>query len=314
MNLNRQALEVCRQLTDNASQLRVEPVTLGNGTRVIDCGINVPGGLQAGLLLARCCLADMGRIDIVSGESSLWSGPYVQVVTDQPVAGCMACQYAGWEVKNNDFFAMGSGPMRAAANREKIFEDIGYVEKPEVAVGVLESRALPTAAVAGMLARDCGVSERDLVLLVAPTASQAGTIQVVSRSVETAMHKLYELDFDLDRVESGWGIAPLPPVAGNDLAGIGRTNDAILYGTQVVLSVRGDDESLEQIGPQVPSTSSADHGEVFSSIFSRYDNDFYKIDPLLFSPAVVTLSNLDTGRSFSYGELVPGLVQQSFSE
>jgi methenyltetrahydromethanopterin cyclohydrolase len=135
---------------------------------------------------------------------------------------------------------------------------------------------------------------------------------VVARSVETALHKLHELKFDLHRVESGWGVAPLPPPAADDLAGIGRTNDAILYGSRVTLWVRGDDDSLQAIGPKIPSSSSADHGEPFAEIFRRAGHDFYKIDPLLFSPALVTLSNLDTGNSFTFGRVESNVVQRSF--
>ena len=95
---------------------------------------------------------------------------------------------------------------------------------------------------------------------------------------------------------SAHGTAPVPPVAADDLAAIGRTNDAILYGARVVLSVTGDDDSLAAIGPKVPSSSSHDHGEPFAAIFARYNNDFYAVDPHLFSPAEVVFQNLETGR------------------
>ena len=130
-------------------------------------------------------------------------------------------------------------------------------------------------------------------------------VQVVSRSVETALHKLAELKFDLSRIQSAQGTAPLPPVARDDLAAIGRTNDAVLYGGRVVLYVTGDDASLEQIGPQVPSSSSRDHGEPFAAIFARYNHDFYAVDPLLFSPAEVVFQNMETGRSHAFGGIHP---------
>jgi len=177
---------------------------------------------------------------------------------------------------------------------------------------VLESRHMPPSDVIELIARDCGVQPAAVTLLVAPTASQAGTVQIVARSIETALHKLCELGFDLSRVESGWGVAPLPPVAGDDLAAIGRTNDAILYGGEVTLWVRGDDASLEAIGPRIPSNASPDHGQPFREIFERYDRDFYRVDPQLFSPATVTLANLDTGRCRRFGETMPEVLQRSF--
>lgn len=313
VQLNRLAFQASRHLFDAAESLRLERHTIAAAT-VLDCGIAVPGSIEAGRLLASVALADLARVEIVPGPAHLHSGPFVQVTTDQPLAACMASQYAGWEIREGDFFAMGSGPMRAAANREKIFEDIGFAEKPSSAIGILETREMPTAAVVRSLASACNVAPADLVLLVAPTASQAGTLQVVARSVETALHKLYELGFDLDRIESGWGLAPLPPVAADDLEAIGRTNDAILYGGQVTLWTRGDDASLEAIGPQIPSRSSEDYGEPFVKIFARYDHDFYRIDRHLFSPALVRLVNLDSGRSFSFGECLPEVLQSSFGD
>jgi methenyltetrahydromethanopterin cyclohydrolase len=155
------------------------------------------------------------------------------------------------------------------------------------------------------------VDPERLTLLVAPTASLSGSIQVVARSIETALHKMHELRFDLRRVASGHGVAPLPPVAADDLTGIGRTNDAVLYGAEVVLWITGDDD-VPDWGPRVPSSASKDHGQPFAEIFRRYQGDFYKIDPLLFSPAVITIVHLDSGRTRRFGETAPKLLQRSF--
>lgn len=313
MNLNQRAFDLCREICEVPEDLRVAVHGYAGGGTVIDLGVEVPGGLDAGVALAEICLAGLGQVSLVPADREIWQGPAVAVQTDHPVLACMASQYAGWKVAKGKFFAMGSGPMRAAAGKEELFQRIGYREQSEVAVGVLETNKLPPPDVLQDLAQQCGVMPDKLVLLVAPTASQAGTLQIVARSIETTLHKLFELGFDLNRVESGWGVAPLPPVAADDLAGIGRTNDAILYGGEVTIWLRGDDASLEAIGPKIPSNASADHGEPFAKVFERYERDFYRIDPHLFSPAVVTLVNLDTGRSYRYGQLLPAVIQQSFS-
>jgi methenyltetrahydromethanopterin cyclohydrolase len=231
------------------------------------------------------------------------------------VRACLASQYAGWAIKDGKYFAMGSGPMRAAAGTEPIFDAIGYREPvdPEAGVvGVLETRKPPPPEVVAKIAGACGVDPSRVTLLVAPTASLAGGVQIVARSVETALHKLAELKFDLSRIVSAHGTAPLPPVAADDLAAIGRTNDAILYGARVILCVTGDDESLEQIGPHVPSSASRDHGDPFATIFARYNHDFYAVDPHLFSPAEVEFQNIETGRSLAFGRLEPGVLERSF--
>lgn len=313
MQLNRNAHRLCEAMAQRSERLNVSVVRDESGARVIDCGVYLAGGLEAGRRLAQICLSDLGQVEIQAAAPGLPAGAAVVVRTDQPVAGCMASQYAGWQIAGKDFFAMGSGPMRAAGSRESLYDRIGYRERPKHVVGILESAALPPSDVCEHIAEACGVDAEEVTLLVAPTASLAGTVQVVARSVETAMHQLFELEFDLERVQSGFGTAPLPPVAANDLEGIGRTNDAILYGGQVTLWVRGDDASLQRIGAKVPSSASSDYGEPFSAIFERYGRDFYKIDPHLFSPAVITFHNLDTGRTFRFGELAPDVLERSFA-
>ncbi len=312
MTLNERALRRVELLLERAEERKVSADPIERGGRFIDCGIESLGGLAAGLDLARICLADMAEVSIVPGEVGGLACPHVQVATDHPVAACLASQYAGWAVQEEKYFAMGSGPMRAASGKEAVFDAIGLREQPRAVVGVLETRKRPPHAVVAKIAAACRVSPTSVVLLGAPTASLAGGVQVVARSVETALHKLHELKFDLNRVCAGYGTAPLPPVAKDDLAAIGRTNDAILYGARVILYVNGDDDSLREIGPMVPSSASGDHGAPFAEVFARYNNDFYAVDPGLFSPAQVVFQNVETGRTFGFGETRPDLLTRSF--
>jgi methenyltetrahydromethanopterin cyclohydrolase len=189
---------------------------------------------------------------------------------------------------------------------------IGFRETAEEVIGVLETRKPPPQAIVERIAHACRVLPAAVTLFVAPTASLSGGLQIVARSVETALHKLAELNFDLARIVSAHGTAPLPPVAANDLAAIGRTNDAILYGARVLLAVTGDDPSLESVGPQVPSSASPDHGEPFATIFARYNHDFYAVDPSLFSPAEITFENIETGKLHKFGQVTPGILARSF--
>ena len=300
MDLNARALRVVERLSGMLDERRVAEHASEGGGRWFDCGIEARGGLLAGLELATICLAGLAEVAIVPGEVGGRPASMVQVTTDHPVEACLGSQYAGWAVSEGKFFAMGSGPMRAAYAHEPLFAELGLAERPGSVVGVFEGRKPPTPEVFAKVAAACRVDPSEVTLLIAPTASLAGGLQVVARSVETALHKLHELKFDLRRVVSAHGVAPLPPVAKNDLAAIGRTNDAILYGARVILYVTGDDASLEEVGPKVPSSASKDHGEPFAAIFARYNHDFYAVDPHLFSPAEVCFQNVETGRVFCY--------------
>lgn len=312
IQLNAAAAALCRQAIDDADRLRIAHRAAECGTTLLDFGIESAGGLAAGRAMAEICMSGLGQVSLAAGSPDVYPGPAVMISTDHPLAACMASQYAGWQITSNGFFAMASGPMRAAAGKEELFQSIGHRETPPMAVGVLESGKFPPDEVCQSIAADCGIAPADLTLAVAPTASIAGTVQVVARTVETALHKMHELGFDIAQVESGLGVAPLPPVAAADLEGIGRTNDAVLYGGQVTLWLQADDEQLKAIGPQIPSSASSDYGRPFAEIFAGYGHDFYKIDPLLFSPAEVTLVSLKTGSAQRYGETRSEILQQSF--
>jgi methenyltetrahydromethanopterin cyclohydrolase len=321
MNLNQSALGIAERTIADAARLGLVVHTIG-GARVIDCGAKAAGGAEAGLMLARAAMAGLGRVWVEEpgghGEAyaTAWPGcewPLVAVESDEPLAACLASQYAGWKVSAGKYFAMASGPIRAAIGREDLFDDIGMRERSNVAVGLLEAAKLPPEDVCRQLAADAGIDPAALVLLVARTASPAGTLQVIARSLETALHKLHDLHFDLRRIRRGSGRAPLAPVPGDDLTAIGRTNDAILYGGLVTLEMTGDDESIRAIGPRMVSRASADYGASFCQLFERAGHDFYALDPALFAPALVEIVNLDTGARHRFGGLAPEIVRSSFA-
>ena len=310
--LNHAGWDLVSQIMTLVDDLRVEPVEVEGGGLVLDFGVETTGSLGAGLALAEVCLAGLGEVSIQTGDVGGIGWPHLFVSTDNPVEACLLSQYAGWRISVGKYFAMGSGPMRSAAAREEMFQILEYQEDVTEVVGVLEASRLPTTEVIREIATRCHCEPDQVALLVAPTASVAGNMQVVARSVETAMHKLFELGFDVTRVESGCGWTPISPVAQDDLTGIGRTNDAILYGTRVHLWVHGDDESIVEIGPKVPASASSAYGQPFLKIFEAAGHDFYKIDPLLFSPAEIIFQNVETGRVHHFGGLRADIVKQSF--
>ena len=313
-SLNERAWPLCDAIESDAERLGVAIHRLDCGTRLVDCGVEAVGSLEAGRRLAEVCLSGLGTVFLKPAGAGGPVTHHVHVSTNSPVPACMASQYAGWEIKHEGFFAMGSGPMRAAAGREELFEAIGHRERPPRCVGVLETSKLPPDEACRFIADQCGVAPDALTLLVARTASPAGTVQIVARSVETALHKLHVLGFDLSCVESGIGVAPLPPIAGDDLSAIGWTNDAILYGAQVTLLVNADDAKLQEVGPHVPSKASKDYGRPFAEIFAGYNRDFYAIDPMLFSPATIRFVNRATGTQFQFGQVAADVLPRSFEE
>lgn len=310
--INAAAQRVFQSMIAESESLQIAPHTLANGASLLDCGVKENGGIAAGLQFASICLAGKADVSVTNGPAEVWPGPWIQVTTDHPVEACMLGQYAGWPVKHDDFFAMGSGPMRVQRGKEELLVSLAASDSSAVAVGTLECDTLPNTDVVEAMANECGVATDSIFLAVAPTRSVAGCIQVVARSVETSLHKLHELGFELTNVRNAYGRAPVPTPTPNFAKGIGRTNDAILYGGHVCLWVVGDDDQIAELGAKLPSCASRDFGEPFAKIFKRYEYDFYKVDPSLFSPAEVTIMNLSTGSSWRFGSMRGDLILESF--
>src|SRR3972149_248553 len=146
-------------------------------------------------------------------------------------------------------------------------------------------RRSPPPALVAKVTRDCGIAAAGLTLILTPTRSLAGAVQIVARVLEVALHKAHELDFPLARILDGMGAAPLPPPAPDFVAAMGRTNDAIIYGGAVQLFVAGPDAEARALADALPSRASCDYGRPFAEIFAAHKGDFYAIDPILFSPA-----------------------------
>lgn len=318
LSLNERAAALFAQAEAAAEALQVAVTRLPNGAAVLDAGVEAPGSLEAGRLFAEVCLGGLGDVRFGMLDLDGLVLPGVEVGVSHPATACMASQYAGWAVNvpatetSKKYFAMGSGPARVLYAGEPLFEHLEYRDPgATVAVLALESRTLPTAAVADWVAGKCGVDPDKVLLLVAPTASLAGSVQIAARIVETGLHKMHEVGFDLGAVRSGFGACPLAPVAADDLTAIGRTNDGVLYGGRAWYTVETEDAAVEAVIERLPSSASRDYGAPFGELFARYEGDFYKIDPLLFSPAEVALSNARSGRTFRAGGVNAGVLAGS---
>jgi methenyltetrahydromethanopterin cyclohydrolase len=317
LSLNESAHGVVQRLIAQAEPLRVVVSELGNGAIVVDAGVETVGSAEAGRLFSEVCLAGLAGVRLCQVDLEGLTLPGVEVNVHQPVLACMAAQYAGWAIDvpatsaSKKYFAMGSGPARALYRGEPLFGEIDYRDPATLAVLTLESGRLPSPEVAGWVAGKCGVPADRLFLLVAPTASLVGSVQIAARIVETGLHKLHEVGFDIDTVQSGFGSCPLAPVAADDLTAIGRTNDAVLYGGRAWYTVQTEDALIEDVIERLPSSASRDHGVPFSELFRRHGGDFYKIDPLLFSPAEISLTNSLSGRTFRAGRVDTGVLRAS---
>lgn len=317
LSINTLAGHLVDRMVADAAKLRIAVSKGERGETVIDAGKAARGGIEAGLRIAEICLGGLGTVELgPTGSNPKW--PFqISVRTTDPVIACLASQYAGWALSHGEgkgsFFALGSGPGRALARKEPLFNDLAYRDHATRATLVLESDRAPPPEVTDKVATACGVSPENLTFIFAPTQSLAGGVQVVARVLEVALHKAHELKFPLERIIDGLAAAPLSPPHPDFIQAMGRTNDAIIYAGQAHLFVTGPADEAKALAEQLPSTTSRDHGRPFAEIFKTYKGDFYAIDPMLFSPAEAIVTAVETGQTFRAGRIDDALLDASFS-
>lgn len=320
-SVNKLTQPLVQELLDNADKLRLKVQKLDNGCTIIDAGIEVPGGLEAGRIITEICLGGMGTVSLShSAYTENWPLT-VNVHTSNPVLACLGSQYAGWSLSHEKYFALGSGPARAMATKEKdgqivpveeLYKELDYNDKAETATLVIENDAIPPIEIVQKIAKACNVDLEKLTIIVTPTSSLAGGVQVVGRVLEVAMHKAHELHFSLENIIDGMGSAPLCPPHPDFVQAMGRTNDAILFAGLVHIFVKGSDAEAEKLAMALPSSTSKDYGKPFAQVFKDAKYDFFKIDGMLFSPASVIVTAVEAGNSFRAGKLDNALLNQSF--
>ena len=310
LSVNELALEIFENLAEYAEEFNAAYHELDHGARIIDCGVSTRGGYAAGRAFTEICMGGLGEVNFRMADIREFPLPFIDVFTDFPSISCLGAQKAGWTIKHNNYFAMGSGPARALSLKPKhTYEVIEYEDDFDSAVIALESDHLPNGEVMEKIAEDCHVDVGNVCAVVAPTASIVGSIQVAGRCVETAIYKLNELHFDTRKVVAAFGCAPLPPVRGPKLA-MGVTNDATIYHGRIMLTMKAPE--IKDYLEKIPSNKSKGYGKPFNEIFKEAGYDFYKIDTSLFSPAEVVINETSEGVVYHCGAVNPEVTLKSF--
>jgi len=311
--VNRIAWSLAKKLRDQAEEFGVVIKEMKSGATLIDAGIEAKGGLLAGRIITEICLGGYGKAEIFCRQYDDIELPSIFVYTDHPAIATLGSQFAGWQVKVGKYTAIASGPARALALKPReLYEKIGYRDKADVAVLVLETAGEPPEEAITYICNECKVEPNRLSLILVPTSTVAGSTQISGRIVETGMHKLMELGFDPKLITSACGYAPIAPVHPKFAQAMGRTNDAIMYaGVAYYTTSYDDDEGLRKLVEKAPSSASKSYGKPFFEIFKEASYDFYKIDPGLFAPAVLIVNNTKTGSTFKAGRIDVEIFKRS---
>ena len=316
ISVNEKAQILVKDLIDNHNYYRVNIEKGHNGCTIIDAGINSLGNMEAGRVISEICLGGLGRVHILNTMQNAEWPLTVHVNTNDPVIACLGSQYAGWSLSSKEdgskFNALGSGPARSLALKEPLFKDIKYSDKASSTCLVMEVDSFPPNDVIEKISNDTKVDAKNLTIIITPTSSIVGNIQVVSRVLEVALHKAHELKFPMNEIIEGFGSSPIPPTSPDFLTAMGRTNDAIIFAGITQLYVNTSDDNANELCLKMPSSTSNDYGKPFADIFKDYEYDFFKIDANLFSPSKVIISNMKTGNTFISGKIDNALMKKSF--
>jgi methenyltetrahydromethanopterin cyclohydrolase len=305
--LNRMATELVDEAIDFADELTIDVHALEGDAAVLDFGVEVPGAVEAGLVLAE--LQTAGLATVQTGMEQVGSAPltHVELGTDHPALALLCSQKGGWELATDDFEGLGSGPARALVAEEDIFGRIGYREDEQFAVLAVETDQLPDQAVAAQVAERTGVPETGVFLPVFATASVTGSVVSAARAAELAVFRLAELGYDPAEVLSANGRAPVAPVAADEAAAMARTTDALAYGSEVHLTV---DEPVDDVDA-VPSIAGTEYGRPLEDVFEDVDWEFAELPVELFGPAKVTIDVVG-GETHVVGETHEDVLAESF--
>jgi methenyltetrahydromethanopterin cyclohydrolase len=314
LSVNKDAWRLAEKLRDSSEEYGVTVKEVSHGVTLIDAGILAKGNLEAGKIITEICLGGLGEAKVSSKKYDDLTLPSIFVHTNYPAISTLGSQFADWQIRIGDYSAIGSGPARALVKKNpQLYEKIGYEDEADMAVLVLETNKEPPTSVIEQVCRECEVKPHQLMLILVPTTCIAGSTQVSGRIVETGLHKLMKLGLDPKLALHASGSAPIAPVHPKFAQAMGRTNDAILYMGEASYDIRGykDDEKLREIVEKAPSSASPNYGRPFLQIFREANYDFYKIDPNLFAPAVVTVNNIETGSVFKAGKINVDVFKRS---
>lgn len=315
LSINREAMKIVRRILDAPEALGVRVDRLPNGATVIDMGQRAPGGWVAGKYYTLITLGGLGEVSyepFAVGDRVLAA---VRVMIDHPMAACVASQIAGWRLEGARAGApILAGPARALnrANPDHYFDLIDYQDEASEGVIAIQTADPVTEDWANAIAGACRLAPEQLTILVAPNSSLVCAVQVAARIVEQSLHRLAEEGFDVRSVRHAHGFGVIPPLVRDEVIAMGRINDSLLYGGEATLYVDTTDGAVAAVIGKVVSAASRAYGRPFVEIYEEAGRDFYQIPLDLHSPAVLHINNLNSGRTFSAGEINRAVLRRSF--
>ncbi len=320
LSVNREALKIIKKILAYPDFYSVEISTLSNKVTIID---GSHGTYEFGRLVGEICMGGFGSCQFTNISVKGVFIPGLLVQTSHPVMALIGSQKAdqisikiqkGEKTKKYNY--MVSGPFRAKTRLDKVlFDIIKYSDDSEETVIVFESAKITDENIMEQVFAKCKLDSSKTVAIFTPTNSIPGTVQIAARVIKTGIHILREQDFNPHYLKYAMGTTTLAPIAKDDLQAMGRTNDSIIYGGRDYITVdvpKEEEAQMVELLKKCPSNVSSSYGKPFYDIMNEVKFDFSKVDSKLFAPAILTINNIRTGKTYTAGEVNEDILWRSY--
>jgi methenyltetrahydromethanopterin cyclohydrolase len=308
ISVNDSVTKYVDKLLDREEELGIKSNYLENKAMVIDCGVNSPGSIEAGILYSMISLGGLGNVTVVPGIIDNYYINFVQAIIDRPAIACLCSQKPAWKFKADGFAGTGYGPARAISQKPKnIFTAINYSDDSEIAVINIETQALPGTKELDYVARQCSTDPECVVALIARPNSIVNSIVNSTRVVEWAMNRLFQLGYDVKDIASASSVCPVSPLKKEESDFLGASFDSIAYYGMAYFYVKSRDDKFKDI----TSLSSRSYGKSFKTLLKESQGDFSKVDAAMYAPARILVNGMQDGSLEVYGKLDPLMLLES---
>lgn len=292
-------------LEQDACVLGLDVSFLGNDSRIIDCGVNTRGSVEAGRRITEISHGGMAsaRIEMVNVAGHML--PKLWVDSWLPKLSAYGLQVSV-PLSEIDPAIRISGPILARFAHNRLHARRKDLLAAAWGIAVVESETLPTVEVAEALAELSGLPADHLLLLVVPTTSVAGVTQVAGRINESVVFTMEEsLGIDCSCVSQILGSVPIALSSSIGASSIVTPDDFIHYMGRICLTVDCSlDVDLANLASQLTFRSTPIYGTLFSELLASAGGVFEAIPGLidLNKVAQVTVIDQRSGAAFSAGE------------
>jgi methenyltetrahydromethanopterin cyclohydrolase len=317
-SLNEAAMDIISPILDDPQRYGALISKSSGGATIVDMGIEADGSWLGAKMYVEAAHGGMAELTYGRTRIKDLDLPTANLMVDNPMLSVIGCEAGAWAVGEGEFVPVASGPVRAKARADRWSQRVEYEDPSPYVLLQMQTVSIPNDETLAYVADACGIPVANLTVMVAPSASLVGSIQVCSRAFEQCIISLARnTSFDISTILHGYGSAPVAPVIKDEVLAMGRINDALVYGGSGGMWLRhSDDDEVRRMTEGLPFSAQAgdDYGKGYAEIYATYGHSLFNIPAPLDSPAKVMMTNMLTGNVFTAGKIDEDIVYRSFTE